>query len=254
MPLLDHFHPPLQEEVPWTTLHHAWATFIMQQLNRSLPRGFLALAHIHLGGQLQVDVAAGQNEPAWMSAPSEAGVATAAALWAPPRPALTAPLDPAILELFQIHVFFGETMRLVAAIELVSPRNKDRPAARRAFAAKVAGYLQKQVGVVVVDVVTDRHESLHEELVRLLGLGEEIETAFTADLYATAYRPVADEEPPQLEMWTEELTVGAALPTLPLWIAANRAVPLDLESTYRAALGTFRLPPGVNDTGQNGTA
>jgi hypothetical protein len=46
-PLLDHFHPPLQEELPGTTLHHAWATFIMQQLNRSLPR---ALAHIHLGG------------------------------------------------------------------------------------------------------------------------------------------------------------------------------------------------------------
>src|SRR5205085_725706 len=43
---------------------------------------------------------------------------------------------------------------LVAAIELVSPGNKDREEARRAFAAKCAGYLTRGVGLVVVDVVT----------------------------------------------------------------------------------------------------
>jgi hypothetical protein len=33
MPLLDHFHPPLHGPRRWEGFHHAWATFIAQQLN-----------------------------------------------------------------------------------------------------------------------------------------------------------------------------------------------------------------------------
>ena len=58
---------------------------------------------------------------------------------------------------------------LVAAIELVSPRNKDRIEARRAFAAKRAGYLQLGIGLLIVDVVTERRANLHDELIQLLG-------------------------------------------------------------------------------------
>ena len=39
---------------------------------------------------------------------------------------------------------------LVAAIELVSPGNKDRPEARLAFAAKCVSYLTRGVGLIVV--------------------------------------------------------------------------------------------------------
>jgi hypothetical protein len=46
--------------------------------------------------------------------------------------------------------------RLVAAIEIVSPSNKDRPESRRAFVAKVAARLQRDVSVSLVDVVTIR--------------------------------------------------------------------------------------------------
>ena len=46
--------------------------------------------------------------------------------------------------------------RLTAAIELVSPRNKDRVQARQAFAVKCVGYLQQDSSVVVVDTVTTR--------------------------------------------------------------------------------------------------
>ena len=53
---------------------------------------------------------------------------------------------------------------LAAAIELVSPSNRDRPEARRAFVAKCASYLQRGAGLVIVDVVTDRLANLHEEL------------------------------------------------------------------------------------------
>ena len=80
--------------------------------------------------------------------------------------------------------------RLVAAVELVSPANKDREAHRRAFAAKCAGYLAQGIALVVVDVVTTRHANLHAEVMRLLGRDTDAGLPAEADLYATAYRPV----------------------------------------------------------------
>ena len=44
--------------------------------------------------------------------------------------------------------------RLVAALELISPGNKDRAEARRAFGAKCVAYLQRGIGLVIVDIVT----------------------------------------------------------------------------------------------------
>src|SRR4051794_66390 len=41
-----------------------------------------------------------------------------------------------------------------AAIELVSPLNKDRPECRRTFTSRCAGYLQHGIGVLIIDVVT----------------------------------------------------------------------------------------------------
>ena len=47
-------------------------------------------------------------------------------------------------------------MPLLAAIEIVSPANKDRPENRRAFAAKCAALLRQGVAVSILDVVTAR--------------------------------------------------------------------------------------------------
>src|SRR5437763_1013513 len=41
MPLLDHFHPPLEDEYPWDSLHSGWATRLADLLNeRWLPPQF----------------------------------------------------------------------------------------------------------------------------------------------------------------------------------------------------------------------
>ena len=45
--------------------------------------------------------------------------------------------------------------RLVAVGRARQPRNKDRPESRRAFAAKSAAYLQRGVGLIVLDIVTE---------------------------------------------------------------------------------------------------
>ena len=68
---------------------------------------------------------------------------------------------------FEVRVFSSRGgNRLVAAIELISPGNKDRAEERRAFAAKCAAYLQQGVSLVIVDVITERRANLHNDIIR----------------------------------------------------------------------------------------
>src|SRR5205814_921256 len=82
---------------------------------------------------------------------------------------------------------------LVAAIELVSPANKDRAGKRRLFAAKCATYLSRGVGLVMIDVVTSRQANLHNELLDLLDLDAGFHLPGGQSLYAVAYRPLRVE-------------------------------------------------------------
>ena len=132
-------------------------------------------------------------------------------------------------------------MRLVAAIELVSPRNKDRPSSRRAFATKCAAYLQCGISLIIVDVVTERVANLHAELVERLSLPDGFDWQPDCYVYTVAYRMVQRGEPVVLEAWPSPLAVGAELPTIPLWLAADQVVPLDLECTYTAACRQLML-------------
>src|SRR5947209_5831398 len=132
MPLLDHFRPPLSTARNWESFHTAWATEIMRTLNRRiLPPGCFAEAHIHVGGRVEIDV------PTWQQ--PETGAVTngnpggvAVQTWAPPTTALVMPaVFPDEIEVQVFRSSGGAT--LVAAIELVSPSNKDRPDTRRAL-------------------------------------------------------------------------------------------------------------------------
>src|SRR6516165_9662434 len=165
MPLLDHFHPPLHGPRRWEGFHHAWATGIAQQLNRDvLPAGYFAEPEISVGPELEVDVATLEHV-----SPNGGHKRMVTAAWAPARPKIAVPVDFAHLDAFEIRVYQdlgGAELR--AAIELVSPANKDRKGSRRTFAAKCAGYLQHGIGVIVVDIVTTRSANLHAELFDVL--------------------------------------------------------------------------------------
>ena len=45
----------------------------------------------------------------------------------------------------------------------------------------------------------------------------------------------------RLESWEHELAVGAALPTLPLWLSPDFMVPLELEATYEDTCRGLRI-------------
>ncbi len=237
MPLRDHFRLPLRALCSWESFHSGWANEIMRQLNRTLPSGYVARPNVKLGVDVQADVGA-LEETEREQAEGEGGVATAT--WAPPRPTLSAAVDFHRLDVFEVQVHREGGLEMVAAVELVSPRNKDRRTARRQFVAKWAAYLQAGVSVVVVDVVTERRENLYAALLEQLDLATEGHG--TGELYATACRAVPPDAPGRLETWVERLAPGSALPTLPLWLETDLAVPLPLERSYEATFGELRIP------------
>jgi hypothetical protein len=123
----------------------------------------------------------------------------------------------------------------------VSPRNKDRDEARRAFAGKCVAYLQRGIGLVVVDIVTSRHANLHDELMSLLGHGEEFKFPTPTPLYAMAYRAAHREKRNEIDLWRESLAFGESLPTLPLAVRGLGCLPIDLEGTYMEARKRGRI-------------
>ena len=143
MPLRDHFRPPLSVTHPWKGFHSAWANAITNQLNEVLPEGYYAIPEVPLGDQVEIDVATLEEE----RNSAQTGVGVATAVWAPPRPLLAAVVDFPRVHGVAVHIFQdvgGPQLR--AAIELVSPANKDRPRSRLTFAAKCVGYLERGAG------------------------------------------------------------------------------------------------------------
>jgi hypothetical protein len=132
---------------------------------------------------------------------------------------------------------------LRAAIELVSPANKDREGSRRNFAAKCAGYLKHGIGLLIVDIVTARSANLHTELFDVLDVKSRRGSwEAPTGLYAVAYRAVTVRKNPRVEAWPESLTLGQVLPDLPLWLALDLCVPVRLEESYLATCRSLRIP------------
>ncbi len=242
MPLLDHFHPPLQPTRGWVSMHSLWSGEIVAALNGSLlPERYYAETEVHIGGRIEVDVATLEHDERGAALPRNGpgGTLTLEA-WAPPVPALVIPS--VFPDEIEVQVRGGDAgANLVAAIELVSPGHKDRPETRRAFAAKCAAYLHEGVGLVIVDVVTDRLANLHDTLMRLMDLPEAFLFPAQPSIYVAAYRPIRRETGDQIECWPTALVVGEPLPTVPLALLNGPTLPLDLEATYTAARQRSRL-------------
>ena len=240
MPLLDHFHPPVSEHRSWEGFHGLWAAALVEKLNRDLlAEEYYADMQVHIGSQVEVDVAT-IEESVGGAERFGAATATAAPVWTPPATSLILPtIFPDDIEVQVFATVTGNS--LVGAIELASPGNKDRPDTRRAFAAKCVAYLTRGIGLIVVDIVTNRLANLHNEIVTLLGRGEPYLLAPSAMTYAVAYRPSRQPAGDQIELWPKLLTVGQTLPVLPLALRNAMTLPVDLEETYEEARQRSRL-------------
>ncbi len=238
MPLRDHFRPPVSKKSSWEGFHGMWPASIVQQLRKQLPPGFVAEPRVHLGTLMEIDVGALESEDApRIKSSSDAdngGVATAA--WTGAPPVVAVDTDPPEEYEYEVRIFDVERDRqLVAAIELVSPANKDRPESRDAFVAKCAALLRKGVAVSVVDLVTIRRFNLYAQLMAFVGHADQTMSAEEPPIYAASCRWVTKGARARLEAWSHTLVVGEPLPTLPLWLSEERVVPLHLEQSYEQA-------------------
>lgn len=134
-----------------------------------------------------------------------------------------------------IHIdFHGQ---LIAALELVSPRNKDRTDAKETYTNRYLGYLRLGVHLLLVDVLPrPKGFSFSDAITNGLGLALPPQPP----PFAAVYRvdgpiPVGDDIGSHVSLWRRSLKVGQPLPSLPLPLSVHRAVAIDLEETYQRA-------------------
>ena len=182
-----------------------WPAMMVQQLCKVLPVQYTAEPRVHLGAYYEIDVCAFEEEQ------------------------------------YEVLIFDENRNReLVAAIEIASPGNQDRPQHRQSFVAKSATLLQQKVCVSIVDLVTTMNFNLYCELLELF---EEKDAAFDPPpaTYAVSCRSHKLAVHSRFVTWAYPLVVGQPLPILPVWLESDLAVALDLESSYQAGCQALRL-------------
>jgi hypothetical protein len=130
---------------------------------------------------------------------------------------------------------------LVAVVELVSPRNKDRDAAREKYALRYAAYLLDGVHLMLIDVHA-RPSSFSfvravEETVEMPNISS------LAPPLAVSYRvgEPAAAGGSYLAVWHRQLAVGKLLPKLPLPLTPLQSITVELEATYMEAAADVYL-------------
>lgn len=244
MPLRDHFRPPISTYSSWEGFHGMWPGEMVRALLPHLPPGYVAEPRVHLRNLYELDVNAYDTHGAtafdWESTRNGGGVATFHRRLAKPKYSLEADLTEEYE--YEVLVFDQEqNRRLVAAVEIVSPGNKDRPKSRRAFVAKCAALLQERVCVSMVDLVTNRHFNLYADLLKLIDQKDPSYARKIPSTYAVTLRGRKTDTRPMLDIWPHVLKVGQPLPTLPIWLNEDHVIPLDLEACYEEACRVLRV-------------
>jgi hypothetical protein len=239
MPLRDHFHTN-STVLKWEALHGFWPAAIVARLNSILPKEYIAQPRVRVGTMMEIDVGALERESRDLPHANADGGGIAVTTWAPAAPTILLDAEFPEPDEYEVNVYSQDEFRLVAAIELVSPSNKDRSENRRTMVNKCESLLKRDVCVTIVDPVTSRSANLYGELLDELGAPR---TAVSRSvIYAATCRGVRNGLRWRLESWEHNLAVGSALPSLPIWLSPDFMVPLELEATYEETCRSLRIP------------
>ena len=242
MPLRDHFRPPVDDLHSWDGLHGGWPMMIVRQLNTVLPDPYFASPTVHLGTLFEIDIGTYRDRASDDPTHDAGNGGAALATYAPPKPTLT--LEPYLpqQDVYEVRIYDSRRRRrLLAAIEIVSPSNKDRPEARVAFIAKLATLLKNNVCVSIVDVVTTCDFNLYAELMTYLHSEDPAAANDVPPIYAATIRTRYEDTRRMLDAWYHPLVLGQPLPTLPIWLKEDWAISLELDSSYEETCRTLRI-------------
>ncbi len=239
MPLRDHFRSPVDDVHSWDELHGMWPATIVQELIKVLPEPYFAAPGVHLGSLYEVDIGTYRRP---VEEENGFDLGGAVATYTPPRATLT--LEPQLpkQDVYEVRIYDSRRKRhLVAAIEILSPSNKDRPENRAAFVAKMATLLRHNICVSIVDIVSTYNFNLYAELLTFL---HGVDPALGSDpppMYAATLRTRIEDGRRMMDNWYHPLAIGQFLPTLPIWLKETWAIALDLESSYEESCRTLRI-------------
>jgi hypothetical protein len=134
----------------WDSMHLLWLNQLLDWVQPRLPAGYRA----YLGSvpALTIDVPNGRpdlNVRSWTAEPARPAPPLGEGSAAEPdqEAVATFSLDPQRALHVDLHG------KLVAAVELTSPRNKDRPAARARYLGRYVGYLRQGVHLLLIDIL-----------------------------------------------------------------------------------------------------
>lgn len=223
MPLRDHFRPPVSKRVSWEGFHDGWPMAIVQHLDELLPPRYVAEPRVHLGSEVVVDFAAFEEDaPPSRREDRGADGGVAAAAWPATEPIVTVETELPDEYEYAVRIYDVERERtLVAALEIVSPANKDRPEKRNTFVGRCAAFLKQGVAVSIVDLVMARRFNLFAELMAFIGHAGLAGGEDRPAVYAASCRWVPRGKKNYLEVCARPLVVGQPLPTIPLWLATT---------------------------------
>ena len=242
MPLRDHFRAPIDDLHSWDGLHGMWPAMIVRQLIEVLPEPYFAVPGVHPGTLYEIDIGTYCEDAEAVSESDLSKSSAAVATYVAPKPTLT--IEPHLpnQDVYEIRIFDSRrNRRLVAAIEIVSPSNKDRPETRGTFVLKVAALLKQDVCVSIIDVVTTNRFNMYAELMKFLECSDPAIEDATIPIYAVTIRTRSDGNRRMMDNWFHPLALGQVLPTLPIWLKESWAISLELESSYEETCRMLRI-------------
>jgi hypothetical protein len=220
----------------WDGVLHLWITELLHWVKPRLPVGYRA----YVGTVPTVAVGAPGGRPdvhvrQWGSAekpPPAGGNGTAEE---PDVEIAVATIDPSKA------LYVERQGCLIAALELVSPRNKDRAAARATYTSRYIGYLLQGVHLLLVDVhprppdfsFADRIAA--ELQIAQSNLPPPMAVGFRVGEQAATGGSL-------IGIWRRPMTVGESLPNMVLPLSVDESVAVDLEQTYSRAASDAYLP------------
>jgi len=241
MPLRDHFRSPVNDKHRWDAVHGQWPGEIVRTLFDLLPPGFQAEPKVYHGAPFEVDVAMIEDDD---RPPSTADAGGGTATLTTSETVLTLDADLSEFDEYEVRVYDERRERtLVAAIELVSPANKDRPEAREQFLGKAAALLRQDVCVVVVDIVTVPQANLYAQLLARIGQSD---PRLSDPPQPSSAATLRSRRPPKkrravLDAWFFPMAVGEPLPAVPLWLSPDLRITLPLEPSYQEVCRLLRI-------------
>jgi hypothetical protein len=228
-------------------IFHAFYLLWISRLNAALnggllPSGYYALPEQHAGASIP-DILTLHKESADRgpndSSENSGGTTV---MEAPPQTSVRLTLAPSYTALRRtISIRHVSNDRLVAMLEIVSPSNKDRPRSTEQLALKATQALENGIHLLVIDLfppTPSAPRGIYEAIQRQLsssGFESAAEQTMQLDPSTKPVTIVALAAGTQIEVYLETAAIGAALPSMPLFLDANRYINVPLEQTYGQA-------------------